>query len=102
MDKTLKMRAYSAASETSNLTREQELELELMKKNTQLEEEKKKALDTLTALEQQREATKREQAKAAEVLARLAAAEARIKELGAALETIAAAAVAASTGKRSR
>lgn len=95
MDKTLKMRAYApAAGETSNLTREQELDLELKKKTAQLEEEHKKALDTLDALEQMRELLKSERTRLAEAHAAVAAKDARIKELESALERIASIAIA--------
>lgn len=95
MDKTLKMRAYAPpAAEAHNLTREQELDLELAKKAAQLEEERKKALDTLKALEHMREMNKSEQAKSAELQARLVVADTRIKELEAALEKIASLAIA--------
>ncbi len=91
MDRTLKMRAYTpGASETSNLTREQELELELAKKAAQLEEEKRKSLETLKVLEHMREVHKNEQARSAELQARLNAAEDRIKELRQTLDKIAA------------
>lgn len=95
MDKTLKMRAYaSGGAENSNLTREQELDLELKKKTAQLEDERKKALDTLDALEQLREVLKAERARFAEAHAALAGKDARIKELEAALERIASIAIA--------
>jgi phosphoglycerate-specific signal transduction histidine kinase len=95
MDKTLKMKAYAApAGEAHNLTREQELELELAKKTVQLEEERKKALDTLTALEHMRETLKNERAKSADLQAAVTEREARIRELEAALEKIASIAIA--------
>jgi chromosome segregation ATPase len=95
MDKTLKMRAYSASSgDVHNLTREQELELELAKKSGQLEDERRKSLETLNALEHAREARKSEQAKIAEMRALLDAAQARVSELEAALERIASIAIA--------
>lgn len=94
MDKTLKMRAYAGGAETSNLSREQELELELAKKAAQVEEEKKKALETLNALEHMRGVVKQERAKVADLQAGIAAAQARVKELEAALEKIASIAIA--------
>ncbi len=91
MDKTLKMRAYTpGGSEKSHLTREQELDLELAKKTAQLEEEKRKSLETLKALEHVRDVHKNEQVKSAELQARLNAAEDRIKELRQTLDKIAA------------
>ena len=95
IDKTLKMRAYTpAAGESSNLTREQELDLELAKKNAQLEEERKKALDTLNALEHLREVLKGERAKSADLQAAVSTKDARIQELEAALGRIASIAIA--------
>ena len=96
MDRTLKMRAYNsgAGTETSNLTREQELELALTKKSAQAEEERKKALDTLTVLEQVREVHKRDLARLAELEGQLTTAQSRIKELEAALGRIASLAIA--------
>jgi cysteinyl-tRNA synthetase len=82
MERTLKMRAYkSSGAESSNLSREQELELDLAKKSAQLEEEKKKSLETLKALEHMREVLKDERAKAEGMQGRLAAAEETIKQL---------------------
>jgi hypothetical protein len=95
MDRTLKMPAYKAAvTETSNLTREQELELALAKKTAQAEDERKKALDTLTILEQVREVHKKDVAKAADLQNQLNAARIRIRELEGALEKIASLAIA--------
>lgn len=97
MDRTLKLRAYkSAGTETSNLTREQELELELAKKTALVEEEHKKALETLAMLEQVREVRKKDLAKAADLQNQLNAAGARIKDLEAALDKIASLAIAPS------
>jgi t-SNARE complex subunit (syntaxin) len=96
MDRTLKMRAYNSAAgtETSNLTREQELELALTKKTAQAEDERKKALDTLTVLEQVREVHKRDLARLAELQGQLTSAQSRVKELEAALGRIASLAIA--------
>lgn len=83
LDRTVRMRAYAGDSknESGNLTREQELELELTKKKAQLEEEKKKSLETLNALEHARQHYKQEQVKTAELQEKLNAAEARIQKL---------------------
>ena len=98
MDRTVKMRAYAGSkNESGNLTREQELELELNKKNTQLEEEKKRSLETLNALEQARQHFIQEQLKNAELQGRVKDAEERIQKLLATLGKIAG--IAAEAGK---
>lgn len=82
MDRTVKMRAFAGSkNESGNLTREQELELELNKKNTLYEEEKKKSLETLNALEQARQHFMQEQLKTAELQNKLKVAESRNQEL---------------------
>lgn len=82
-DKTLKIRAFPAEPAVAkpkpdNLGREQELTLELSKKNAQVEEEKKKALDALKIIERMRETLKQEQAKSAELQAKANAADAKV------------------------
>lgn len=71
MDKTVKIRAYSADAASpageGNLTAEQNNSLELAKKNTQLEEEKKKSLDQAKLIEQLKASLAQEQAKWAEL-----------------------------------
>lgn len=95
MDRTLKMRAYKGeGTETSNLSREQELELELAKKTKLAEDEGKKALETLAMLEQVREVHKRGLGKVTDLQNELTAAKARIKELEDALQKIASLAIA--------
>ena len=91
LDRTVKMRAYAgdAKNASGNLTREQELELELTKKNAQLEDERKKSLETLNALEQARQHFMQEQVKNAELQGRLKDAEGRVQKLLAALGKIA-------------
>lgn len=99
LDKTLKVRALSPDAKpkasSDNLSREQELALELTKKNAQIEEERKKALESLKIVERMRELLKQEQAKSAELEAKITAAEAKcsateakVKELTAVLEKI--------------
>lgn len=75
MDKTVKMRAFSGTENNEitrdNLSDEQNKSLELTKKTTQLEEEKKKALELLTMVEQLRANLKQEQSKTAELTAQI-------------------------------
>jgi hypothetical protein len=90
MDRTIKVRALTpgAPAGTGNLSREQELGLEIAKKSKLLEEEIKKSQETLQALEQAREALKQEQAKSGQLQEKLDAARAKIKTLVGTLEKI--------------
>lgn len=87
MDKTVKIRAYSddAKSDTprGNLTEDQNITLELAKKNFRLEEELKSSREHLTTIEQLRESLKQEQAKSAEMAKKSAELEAKIREFSA-------------------
>jgi hypothetical protein len=75
MDKTLKLRAYPAAAKSNvpqgNLTKDQNLSLELEKKNALLEDERSKTLELLKTIVQQRESLKQEQAKSADLEGKL-------------------------------
>ncbi len=87
MDKTVKLRAYSepAKSEVAkgNAAADQNLSLELAKKSTLLEEEKKKSLEHLKANEQLRDSFKQEQTKVVELSKKLADLELKTKEFAA-------------------
>lgn len=82
---TIKVRAYSGNAENlvpqSNLTEEQSNALELVKKNAQLEDERKKLREHMQTIEQLRESIKQEQAKTAEMVKKIAVLEAKEKEL---------------------
>lgn len=65
----------------SNLTADQNNALELAKKTTQLEEEKKKAQAYLATIEQLRESLKQEQAKTAEMANLAVGLEHKLKEV---------------------
>lgn len=71
MDKTVKIRAYSEATTANvpqgNLTEDQNNAVELVKKSSQLEEEKQKSSEYLKTIEQLRDSLKQEQAKMAEI-----------------------------------
>ena len=81
MDKTLKLRTYSGDSGNAaqdNRTKEQSASLELEKKTAELEkktllleEERSKSVDLLKTIVQLRESLKQEQAKSAEMEARI-------------------------------
>jgi hypothetical protein len=75
MDKTLKIRAYSEAATSDvsqdKLAKDQNLSLELEKRNALLEEEKNKSLDLLKTIVQLRESVKQEQAKSSGLEAKL-------------------------------
>ncbi len=74
MDKTLKLRTYSGDSNGAaqgNRAKEQDLSLELEKKTALLEEERSKSVDLLKTIVQLRESLKQEQAKSAELEARI-------------------------------
>ncbi len=92
LDKTLKIRAFSPETKREPTpevhAKDMGLALELEKKTAQLEEERKKSLECLTIVERQREFIKQEQAKSAELQAKVAAAEAKIKDLTQALDRI--------------
>jgi len=87
MDKTIKIRKYSddakGDASQSNLTDDQDKILELVKKNALLEEENKKSLEYLKAIEHLRESLKQEQARAAEMVAKTAKLEAKVNDLAA-------------------
>lgn len=87
MDKTVKLRAYSEPAKDEvakgNAATDQNLSLELAKKSTLLEEEKKKSLEHLKANEQLRDSFKQEQAKVAELSKKLADLELKTKEFAA-------------------
>jgi len=87
MDKTLKLRAYSADTKSDtargNLAKDQNASLELTKTVAQLEEEKKKSLEYLQTIEQLRESLKLEQARTAEMVKKKTELEAKIKEFSA-------------------
>lgn len=82
MEKTVKLHAYSedAKSDTarSNLTEDQNKSLELAKKNSLLEEEKKRSLEYLNTIEQLKGSLKQEQAKVAEMTKKAAGLDANI------------------------
>ncbi len=92
LDKTMKIRALppEAKREPGPEVHAKDigLALELEKKNAQLEEERKKSLECLAIVERQREFIKQEQVKSAELQARAAAAEAKIRDLTDALDRI--------------
>jgi hypothetical protein len=75
MDKTLKLRAYPAAAKSNvpqgNLAKDQNLSLELEKKNALLEDERSKTLELLKTIVQLRESLKQEQAKSADLEGKL-------------------------------
>ena len=75
MDKTLKLRAYAEAEKKANENikspRDIDLSLELEKKTALLEDEKNKSHDLLKTIVQLRESLKQEQAKSAELEAKL-------------------------------
>lgn len=76
MEKTVKIRAYPDDVKNDvaqgNLTEEQNKALELVNKNAQLDDEKKKSLEYLKVIEQLKESLKQEQAKTAEMSKKLA------------------------------
>ncbi|MBI5890856.1 MAG: hypothetical protein HZB47_09285 [Nitrosomonadales bacterium] len=75
MDKTLKLRAYSDAEKADDSknksSKERDLALELDKKTALLEDEKNKSLDLLKTIVHLRESLKQEQAKSADLEAKL-------------------------------
>ena len=75
MDKTLKIRAYTEAAKSDaskgDLTKELDASLELEKKNALLADEKSKSLELLKTIVQLRESLKQEQAKSADLEAKL-------------------------------
>lgn len=87
MDKTIKIRKYSDDAKSngsqSNLTEDQDKMLELVKKNTLLEEENKKSIEHLKTIEQLRESLRQEQAKTAEAEKKMAKLEAKVNDLAA-------------------
>jgi len=89
-DKTVKTRVFPDNEKSdalpSNLTEAQEKSLELVNKNAQLEEERRKSLEHLQTIGELNECLKQEQAVTAEMKKKAAGLEARIKEL-AGLET---------------
>jgi uncharacterized coiled-coil protein SlyX len=82
---TIKMRAYAGkaagAEAQSNLSEEQNIALDLVKRNAQLQEEKNRSLDHQKTIAQLQECLKEEQSRTAELENALAALEARLKEL---------------------
>ncbi|HMC13836.1 MAG TPA: hypothetical protein VKG67_05795 [Gallionellaceae bacterium] len=102
MDKTVKIPAISGdlpkGVAKDNLTKEQNLAIELATKNTQLEEEKKKSLEQQKSIEQLKEILKQEQAKSAELAKKTDEQEASVKELSDALSKISAIAAAGKAG----
>lgn len=92
LEKTLKIRAFSPEAKREPApevhAKDMGMALELEKKTAQLEEERKKSLECLIVVERQREFIKQEQAKSAELQARVAAAEAKIKDLTQALDRV--------------
>ncbi|KAF0202991.1 MAG: hypothetical protein FD173_1887 [Gallionellaceae bacterium] len=87
MDKTVKIRAYTDDAKNDaprgNLTEDQNITLELAKKNFRLEEELKSSREHLTTIEQLRGSLKQEQAKSAEMAKKTAELEARIRKYSA-------------------
>jgi len=87
MEKTVKIRAYpdDAKSNASqgDLADDQNISLELAKKNAQIEEEKSRSHEYLKTIVQLRESLKQEQAKTAEMTQKMAEQEAKVKELAA-------------------
>lgn len=87
MDKTVKIRAYSDGAKSDvqlgNLTEDQNITLELAKKNLRLEEELKNLHEHLNTIEQPRWSLRQEQAKSAEMAKKTAELEARIREFSA-------------------
>jgi DNA-directed RNA polymerase subunit F len=85
MDRTVKIPAYSGEAKQGtpqdNLTKEQKLALELATKNTQLEEEKSKALEQLKTIEHLRESLAQEQAKSTENARNVVLLQSRVEEL---------------------
>ena len=75
MDKTLKLRTYSGDTKNNgsldNAAKEQKISLELEKKTAQLEDEKSKSIELLKTIVQLRESLKQEEAKSAELGAKL-------------------------------
>ncbi len=92
MDRTVKIPAYTGEVKQGipqdNLTKEQNLALELAAKNTQLEEEKSKSIEQLKTIEHLRESLMQEQNKTAELSRNVALLQARIDELQDALGKI--------------
>lgn len=84
MDKTVKINAYSndAKSNVSqgNLTEDQNKTLELAKKGSQLEEEKRRSLEHLLTIERLSSSLRQEQAKSVEMTKKTADLEAKVKE----------------------
>jgi hypothetical protein len=85
MDKTVKIRAYPDDAKNngsqSNLTKDQDKALELVNKNIQLEEERKRSLEYVKAIEQLRVGLNQEQSRTAEMAKRTVELEAKLKEL---------------------
>lgn len=87
MDKTVKIRAYTGETKSDaphgNLTEDQNITLELAKKNFRLEEELKSSREHLNTIEQLKGSLKQEQAKSAEMAKKTAELEAKIREFSA-------------------
>ena len=71
MDKTLKLRTYPGDASSDNRAKEQNVSLELEKKSALLEEERSKSVELLKTIVQLRESLKQEQAKSAELEAKI-------------------------------
>lgn len=71
MDKTLKLRTYSGETGSDNRAKEQNVSLELEKKTALLEDERNKSVELLKTIVQLRESLKQEQAKSAELEAKI-------------------------------
>ncbi|OGS99357.1 MAG: hypothetical protein A3F73_06020 [Gallionellales bacterium RIFCSPLOWO2_12_FULL_59_22] len=83
-DTTVKISAYSGKADIApqnNLTEEQNNALDLVKKSSLLEEEKRKSIEYLKTIEQLHASLKQEQAKTAEMAKKMTALEAQAKEL---------------------
>ncbi len=103
IERTMKMRAfedYPRAELAPNSTHGRDLALELAQRTTELEKERNKALECLDMLARVRESLKREQAKVAELTAKVAAAEAKHKELSVLLGKISNVAATAAQAKK--
>lgn len=81
MDRTLKMRAFAAEAAKVPQSNEQNLSLELAKRDALLEEEKKKSSEYQLMINQLRESLKLEQTRTAEMVKKKTEMENKVKEL---------------------
>lgn len=93
VDRTLKMRAFTGTVTPSapkdNLTKEQALALELLGKNSQIEEERKQAVELRKVIEQMRRSLAAEQNKVQALAERADSLGKEVRELSASLAAIA-------------